>query len=193
MVFGAFAALQGWIAMGIKQFWSQLDTTRLSLFAYAASALILVGFTSMGRNLRELFARPWKLHLGVLGGLLSLGCALVYRMGLERLGVTVHNAETRTWLGTLVLAGVAPLAEEIFFRGWLQPALEERGDVTNDKHVRVKTVLLSATLFAAVHPSESFLAVFVLGLIVGTLRVRTGGISAGVVAHAMHNGGVLWL
>jgi membrane protease YdiL (CAAX protease family) len=56
--------------------------------------------------------------------------------------------------------------------------------------VRVSSaVYVSSVLFATVHSGvwPSPIPLFVLGLFLGTLRVRTGGIAAGVVLHGLFN------
>jgi membrane protease YdiL (CAAX protease family) len=77
---------------------------------------------------------------------------------------------------------VAPLVEERFFRGWLQPALENalgaRGYLAP---------LFTGLAFAAAHPAYSFAPVLVLGLLNGFLMLRFRSLSACVVAHALHN------
>ena len=82
---------------------------------------------------------------------------------------------------------VAPLAEETFFRGWLQDTLVARQPGS------FAPVALGALLFALVHPLPSFVPVFALGIFAGLLRRRSGGIAAGCLAHAIHNAAVLLL
>ncbi len=82
----------------------------------------------------------------------------------------------------LVLAVVPAICEELLFRGFLQTGL-----------VRVlggegRGVVVSALLFAAFHLDPwRFTGVFVLGLFLGTLVVRSGSLWPAVVAHAINN------
>jgi membrane protease YdiL (CAAX protease family) len=89
---------------------------------------------------------------------------------------------------------VVALPEEAFFRGYLQTALTDLGDM----RVRVFGVelapaawLLQAALFALVHflvePHSGRLAVFFPGLLFGWLRAWRGGVGAAVALHAMSN------
>ena len=85
------------------------------------------------------------------------------------------------WLIVVVVAAVLPaLCEETLFRGCLQGVLERRGPVPG--------VLLTGVLFGAFHlaPHTMLPAAF-LGIVLGTLVVRTGSILAGVLAHFGNN------
>jgi len=94
---------------------------------------------------------------------------------------------------------VAPAAEELFFRGFLLPAVRERflrkngrgNDLGND----LAAVAVVAATFAAAHFSPSdFPALFVAGAVFGaaSLGSRTrGGLVAPFLAHAIFNALVL--
>jgi membrane protease YdiL (CAAX protease family) len=94
------------------------------------------------------------------------------------------------WLAgveTVVVAvGIAPILEEWFFRGVIQQGLVARLD-------RSRGVILTAGLYAVVHvgpaPSVSgslppFVASFLLGLVLGTLRLATGSVLAPILLSA---------
>jgi len=89
----------------------------------------------------------------------------------------------------LAVVGVAPIVEERFFRGWLQPALE----TTLGSGRRYWAPVLTGLAFAAAHPAYSFAPVLVLGLLNGLLMLRFRSLSACVVAHAVHNALALYL
>jgi len=81
-----------------------------------------------------------------------------------------------------VTIGLAPLAEEILFRGILYPWL---------KHVSSPRLALwvSALCFAAVHMNlVTFLPLLVLALALTVLYERTGNLLAPITAHALFNG-----
>jgi membrane protease YdiL (CAAX protease family) len=125
------------------------------------------------------------LGLGIAAGLSSGALALGYQRGLVRLGVDLgappaHGPDYA--LGLMALAA-APLAEETFFRGWLQPALLRQ----DDKHRAWLAVVVTAFAFAAVHPPLAFAPAFVLGAVTGGLLLASGGLAAGMLAHATHN------
>ena len=76
---------------------------------------------------------------------------------------------------------VAPIMEEKFFRGFLQPALRNlvgsRG-----------AIVLTALIFAGAHQSLSvFLPIFVLGLALGYVYEKTQSVIASATLHSIHN------
>lgn len=76
--------------------------------------------------------------------------------------------------------GVAPIVEELFFRGYAYPVLKQYAP----RHA----MWLSALLFAAVHLYVvNFISVFVLGIVFAHLYERTGSLSVPIVAHATFN------
>lgn len=90
--------------------------------------------------------------------------------------------------GVLLFTSVvgAPLIEEVFFRGMLQPLLSRR-------HV-VLGLLATAALFGAAHGfGMPFRAVptFLQGIVLGALVLLTGRLRAAVAVHAMNNALVL--
>lgn len=82
---------------------------------------------------------------------------------------------------------VAPLVEEVFFRGVLYGAL--RG------WMRVwGAAAFSAAIFAFGHPlPEYFLPIFVLGVAFALVRERTGSLLPSMIAHSIHNGAAIIL
>ncbi len=81
---------------------------------------------------------------------------------------------------------VAPLVEELLFRGWMYPAFEK-------KMGPVAAVVVTTLLFAAPHifqlGSYAFGVVLIgfLGIATGILRARTGGVAAPFVCHLLYN------
>jgi uncharacterized protein len=93
--------------------------------------------------------------------------------------------------GALALAGyvaitclIAPIAEEVFFRGFLFPVLRARVGV-------VWGVLVTAALFSLVHalgsPVEALIVLFVLGAGLCLLYLRTGSLLPCIGLHALNN------
>ncbi len=85
----------------------------------------------------------------------------------------------------VLLVVVMPIAEEMFFRGFLYRLL--RG------HLSVWAAApISAGAFAALHGVPTlFPWLFYMGVVYAVLAERTGSIWAGVVVHALANGLVL--
>jgi membrane protease YdiL (CAAX protease family) len=83
----------------------------------------------------------------------------------------------------LTFVGVAiagPVAEELYFRGLVQGALEPSGQLI--------AVAVTAVVFAAVHFVPAAIPVlFVYGVLLGLIRSRTSSIVPGAIAHALNN------
>ena len=118
----------------------------------------------------------------------SLASAAVVTV-LEALGVDVapQAAEqalglVEPWVAVLAIVILAPIAEELFFRGVVFNAfLRERGPRL--------AYLGSAALFAVIHLSiVALIPIFLLGLALAWVYDRTGSILAPIVMHAVVNG-----
>lgn len=103
----------------------------------------------------------------------------------------MFRASGMTPLGTWLLLGMivllAPLYEELLFRGLLLPWLERgRGAVF--------AILASALVFGAMHAHYGpfFLVTAGLGVAFGWARVRSGGVLVPWLLHALWNFGVSW-
>jgi len=88
-----------------------------------------------------------------------------------------------SWLLFALLVGViAPVVEELFYRGLLLRSLEKRGLAP------WIAVVASATLFAAMHLQPlQFPGLLLFGLLSGALAVRTGRLGPSVFAHIGFN------
>jgi membrane protease YdiL (CAAX protease family) len=87
---------------------------------------------------------------------------------------------------------VAPVTEELFFRGFLLPAIEKRAPFANGAFANGVT----AVVFAAVHFSpKDFPALFVAGAVFGAAQIAArnaqNGLVAPIIAHATFNASVL--
>jgi membrane protease YdiL (CAAX protease family) len=145
-------------------------------------------WTSLG--LRPVGPRAmYLLPLGVM--VVSLLSAAAYAAAVSGLGVDLLQppALDRDILGTgvqrvvAVIAIVAwgPFAEELFFRGFILAALvEPLGPL--------RAAVVSSALFAAAHVSiGAALPVFVTGMLLAWLYLRTRSIWPLVTAHALQN------
>jgi membrane protease YdiL (CAAX protease family) len=118
---------------------------------------------------------------------------VVYLRAMHALGWTVspqptlqdmaqHGLQTPDFvLLCLAIVVVAPLAEEIVFRGYLFTALRTLLPAP-------ATQLLTAAAFGAVHGAHYALPIGVLALLFGWLRARHGSLLPSMLAHAVHNG-----
>ena len=94
--------------------------------------------------------------------------------------------ESRNPLSLLVFAVtatvLAPLYEELVFRGVVLPAIVNRFGA-------MVGVVAASALFAAAHLSlVEFAPLFVLGIVLGWLRLKSSGLSSSVLMHSAWNG-----
>lgn len=124
---------------------------------------------------------------GVAGGLGLLLAGAAYERAIAGLGAELPDAagmlsELFGPVGMLLVAGLlAPVAEEVYFRGRLFDAAREAVGLG-------WAIALSALAFAAVHGIPLALpAYFLYGAVLAWLREQSGGLVAPVLAHAVNN------
>jgi len=111
------------------------------------------------------------------------------------------TAETPALLRLLTFAAIPAVCEELFFRGFLLSALQGSAKVARTpRSMWWTSLLLTSFLFAAFHvivdqalTLERFPATFLLGLVLGWIRLTTGSVIPGIVMHAVSNGLLLSL
>lgn len=83
---------------------------------------------------------------------------------------------------TIVLVGIlGPIAEEIFFRGYVLPGLVKRFGIG-------WALLLSSVMFGLFHIDPgAIVPTFALGLALGWVYLKTGSIWPAMFAHGLHN------
>jgi membrane protease YdiL (CAAX protease family) len=88
------------------------------------------------------------------------------------------------WLATAIIAPaiIAPVVEELFFRGLVLPAIGTSWI----------GIVGSAIIFSAVHLVNGFhlltaVSTFIVGIVLALLAVRTKRLGAGIVAHIVYN------
>ncbi len=93
---------------------------------------------------------------------------------------------TGAWLMAAFGISVAPVVEELFFRGFLYPVLARRLGL-------FLAVVLTAAGFALLHAGQlahawaPLLMLFIVGVVLTLVRARTGSVAAGVLMHAGYN------
>jgi uncharacterized protein len=175
--------------------------SRLMIFAVAAAILSLV--PALRRHCKALLAVPvpqtkrleilFVVGIHVVAGCAAFGAtalwiwslggepALARRMG-EELGAaqqwsrafSLHDVMTFLVIGGLV----APIIEELVFRGMLYPAFESRWGW-------VASAILTSALFAALHANK--ISQFLGSLLYVCLLRRTGSLRASIIAHGSFN------
>jgi hypothetical protein len=149
------------------------------------------------RSSRESRQGRNRVVLGLGLGFISIAFAAGYLLLVERIAVlrelrdqaptmfdsVKDNPQELISIAVLVVIA-APLVEEYLFRGLLLAGLR--------RSVRPRmAIVISAAIFAVVHPAISFPAVFVLGLLTAWAVKRTGSLLPGIVAHGVHNGAIV--
>lgn len=82
---------------------------------------------------------------------------------------------------TFFVAGLGPIIEEVFFRGFAYPAFRKRMGVG-------AALLASAAIFSLVHLNlVAFVPIVLLGVFLAYLYERTGSLVPSMTAHAVHN------
>lgn len=125
----------------------------------------------------------------LMGGGLA-GLALLYLMALRALPLTheimvaqdkMKSISQANYVGIILLAvGMAPIAEEYFFRGLLYRALDREWGGW-------RAMVGSAAYFAIYHPPLSWLPVFALGLCSAWSFRKSGLLGPCVIMHMVYN------
>jgi membrane protease YdiL (CAAX protease family) len=105
---------------------------------------------------------------------------------IESFGRLVRNLSPRELaVAVLVTGAFAPVAEELFFRGYLQTRLTRRFGGWPG-------IVVTSALFGLVHLDRIHTpSAFLIGLYLGWLTLRTGSIRPAMLAHAANN--ALWV
>ena len=136
-----------------------------------------------------LLSKPWLQLLWV--ALFALGAIIPLTFLYEKLGIemddsTAHLFESlmkEPW-GYVAVGILAPLAEEIVFRGAILRTLL---DMMSKKNHWV-AIMISAAIFGAVHGnSAQFVNALVMGLILGWMFYRTKSLVPGILLHWVNN------
>jgi membrane protease YdiL (CAAX protease family) len=102
------------------------------------------------------------------------------------------------WLIALYFVVGAPIQEEVIFRGLLQTTLATgvTPPTAPSSKYGVVASFLVALLFGSIHlvvGRYTAMAAFVLGVIAGEFRRRSGSLVPAIVCHAFFNlGGIIW-
>jgi len=172
-----------------------LVTVVAQLLAY----LLVFGFMasivkrSGGRGFRDSIRWNWPRNWGVFlagGAVLSVGLqGLAHLLPMPRELPIDRFFQTPSEAWALSVFGVtlAPLFEELFFRGFLYPVLARRIGV-------VLGVVITAACFGLIHAPQlgralgPVLVVFLVGLALTIVRAVTKSVAASLLIHIAYNG-----
>lgn len=207
-IFFAFVSIQGMVTLAVTMTQGfrgkpigpeTLESGLVWGLATLAAAPVLVGGSWFFARLRKTMPATEYLALRLISGrTLSRWCGVLLAMVLAMDGMTVllgrpivpevlvHAYRTAgilplLWLAVVVLA---PISEEIFFRGFMFPGLSQ------SNWGPIGAILLSSILWAVIHLQYDLFGValiFVAGLVFGYARWRTGSVLTPIILHGIMN------
>ena len=150
-------------------------------------------WTALGFRRLGLEQARWALPAGIFT---SLAVAVVYAAIVNALGIDqeVRSTSELDELGPGMLAALvfmivvgAPVAEELFFRGFLYTGLRQRLGFKG-------AAIVASAIFAAAHIHPlTYLPIFVIGIILTWVYSQTGSLAAPMLVHAAYNGVIVAL
>lgn len=188
-VSGAYAALPEWASMLIQ--------TAVTLLCFGLPAVYGLFFAdgdqrdklacqALSAEQLRWFAAAGVLLVAPMTLLSDLISAPLARMGVITGGASAVPPFALFMPMLVKSVLIAPVCEELFFRGYLPAALRAAESRF--------ALLISALFFALVHGvNAAFLPMFLLGLLLGALVLRTDSLLTAVTMHAAYNLTVLVL
>lgn len=136
-----------------------------------------------------LLSKPWLQLLWV--ALFTLGAIIPLTFLYEQLGIEMDDSAERLFAslmkepwGYVAVGILAPLAEEIVFRGAILRTLL---DMMSKKNHWV-AIMISAAIFGVVHGNMAqFVNALLMGLILGWMYYRTKSLVPGILLHWVNN------
>lgn len=107
----------------------------------------------------------------------------------EVLEVLIRSSAIEKWVPILSAVIVAPLFEELLFRGHLQTFFKRSFHAPGNETVGAwMSILLSSGMFMIVHPAWTYPPIFVLAVCMGYVYERTGNLWSTILLHMLFNG-----
>ena len=136
-----------------------------------------------------LLSKPWGTLLWV--ALFSLGTIIPLSFLYEQLGIEMDENTQQIFTslmkepwGYVAIGILAPLAEEVVFRGAILRTL--LGIMSKKNHW--VAIMISAAIFGAVHCNQAqFINALLMGLLLGWMYYRTGSLVPGILLHWVNN------
>ena len=177
------------ITLGVSRLIIPMDMITTTSLAMVASTLVMswhlihFGYVNMARD------RYRELSLPVLGVSVVFIFAAMYVLNLfiEQAGIPNTLEETflamsRNPFGVLSIALLAPVLEELLFRGAIQGQLQAAGQKP------WTAIIVSSLIFGVVHMNPAQIPfAFLLGMLFGWLYYRTGSLLPGIIGHVLNN------
>lgn len=186
LLFAGFCA--GLVMLGLRLWPAPTMLSALGIFFGAGLAAAFLSVAPLGRAaLPALGLRRVDWRYAVFGTVGTLAISIVVsQLGIEPDGVKqameIAGDPEQFLLSLVILAVLAPLVEEVVFRGLLYGWLEARLGSS-------VAFVVSSLAFAAAHlEPKHVVLVLPLGLLFGWLRRRSNSLAPSIVAHIVNNG-----
>ena len=164
-------------------------TALVSVFSSVITLIIFLKtkWTPLTRG--YLLSKPWGTLLWV--ALFSLGTIIPLSFLYEQLGIEmdentqqiITSMMKEPW-GYVAIGILAPLAEEVVFRGAILRTL--LGIMSKKNHW--VAIMISAAIFGVVHANlAQFINALLMGLLLGWMYYRTGSLVPGILLHWVNN------
>lgn len=194
--------------MGDIFFFGSNDGTVVSL-SIIIGCVLLVAVSALlirvrGGNVRKYLAlQPfsWSVGIGMLGLLLMFmigSQALTYLLNESPLVFVdpLYQSVSSVWLLIFAMVIVAPIYEELIFRGLLWSAIAEQfSNVANAEHRgAIVASLVTSVIFAVIHLQYGIYeigTIVVLALIFCYARIKSGSLVLPMLLHIINNGAAM--
>lgn len=164
-------------------------TALVSVFSSVITLIIFLKtkWTPLTRG--YLLSKPWGTLLWV--ALFSLGTIIPLSFLYEQLGIEMDENTQQIFTslmkepwGYVAVGILAPLAEEVVFRGAILRTL--LGIMSKKNHW--VAIMISAAIFGIVHANlAQFINALLMGLLLGWMYYRTGSLVPGILLHWINN------
>ena len=176
--------------------WLQEPLLKLPVFFGTTFIVLFLGTRFSGLPYREIFPMKFFHWLTVPAIFISLAALQFFMneisMHLDKvlpppgwfmeLFDKLFESDHGVWFGILRVVILAPIVEELIFRGVIFSGFQRI-------YPSILAIIFSALLFALFHLNPWQLGpTFLLGLLLGYVRLRTGSLLAAIFTHALHNG-----
>ncbi|MBR4149692.1 MAG: CPBP family intramembrane metalloprotease [Rikenellaceae bacterium] len=188
VVMAIVAAVSG----GAESLAERMSSGPMSALSYALSMALTIVGVLIYRKLRRGKGKMFRLSMRGFNPMLILwGFVLVLITGIviepvlnlfpeSFLNLLNQMGSNGGW-SVLMLAVLAPVLEEILFRGILLEAVRE-------KYSSGRAIVVSALMFGVIHIiPQQVVNAFVIGLILGFIYVRTDSLWPVIIIHALNN------
>ena len=188
VVMAIVAAVSG----GAESLAERMSSGPMSALSYALSMALTIVGVLIYRKLRRGKGKMFRLSMRGFNPMLILwGFVLVLITGIviepvlnlfpESFHKLLKQMGSNGGWSVLMLAVLAPVLEEILFRGILLEAVRE-------KYSSGRAIVVSALMFGVIHIiPQQVVNAFVIGLILGFIYVRTDSLWPVIIIHALNN------